>query len=150
VTWTYSGNPASSPGDAVRFWIGDTTETTPQLSDEELAYLLSLTGGHVLQAAILGCQELANRYASQVDFAVESELRVDLSQRAEAYAKRAKALRDETLIPGTSLSLVPRPYAGGVSKQDMARQKADSDRVPPSFTVGQFEEPGGRPEEETA
>jgi hypothetical protein len=148
MTWSYSGNPASSTLDATRFWVGDVTESTPQLSNEELAYLLTQTNDRPLPAAILACLELANRYSSQVDFAVESELRVDLSQRAEAYAKRAKELRDEVLIPGTGSSLAPVPYAGGISKSDMARQEADADRVPPSFYVGQFEERGGLHDEE--
>lgn len=144
MTWTYTGDPASSPGDAVRFWVGDTTETTPQLSDEEIAYLLSLTGGNVLQAAIAGCLQLANRYSSQVDFAVETELRVDLSQRAEAYATRAQELRNQAKLPGFG-GLVPVPYAGGISVSDMQRQEQDGDRVPPGVVVGIMSAPGTDP-----
>lgn len=144
MTWTYSGDPSTSPGDAVRFWVGDTTETTPQLSDEEIAYLLSLTGGHVLQAAIAGCVHLANRYSSQVDFAVETELRVDLSQRAEAYAKRAQELREQSKLPGFG-GLVPVPYAGGIRVSDMQRQEQDGDRVPPGFVTGIMSAPGTDP-----
>jgi hypothetical protein len=142
--WSYSGDPATSPNDAVRFWIGDTTETTPQLSDEEIAYLLSLTGGNVLQAAIAACVQLANRYSSQVDFAVETELRVQLSQRAEAYAKRAQELRDQAQLLGFG-GLVPMPYAGGISRSDMQRQEQDADRVPPGFVVGIMSAPGTDP-----
>lgn len=152
MTWTYSGDPASSPGDATRFWLGDTTETTPQLSDEELAYLLTQAGGKPLQAAILGCYALASKYASQVDFAVESELRVDLSQRAAAYAQRARDLERQAQQPGVAGAWAPQPYAGGVSQGDMQTREQDSDRVPPSFHVGQFEDGTWRqapgPEEE--
>jgi hypothetical protein len=142
MTWSYSGNPGASDLDAVRFWVGDVWEGTPQLTDEELTYLLSLTGGKVLPAAIAACLELANRYSSQVDFAVESELRVDLSQRAEAYAKRATELREQASIPGTVASRHPMPYAGGLSTSDMARQAADMDRVAPNFWVGMHDERG--------
>ena len=128
----------------MRFWIGDTTETTPQLSDEEIAYLLSLTDGAVLPAAILGCLQLANRYSSQVDFAVETELRVSLSQRADAYARRAQELREEVDRQTTS-GLAPLPYAGGISRSDMQRQEQDSDRVPPGFVVGIMSAPGTDP-----
>lgn len=145
MTWTYSGDPASSPNDAVRFWIGDTTESTPQLSDEEIAYLLSLTDGAVLPAAILGCVQLANRYSSQVDFAVEAELRVSLSQRAEAYAKRARELQGMTEVPGMPTAVHPLPYAGGISRSDMQRQEQDGDRVPPGFVVGIMSAPGTDP-----
>lgn len=144
MTWTYTGDPASSSGDAVRFWVGDVTDTTPQLSDEEIAYLLSLTGGNVLQAAIAGCVQLANRYSSQVDFAVETELRVDLSQRAEAYATRARELREQVKLPGFG-GLVPVPYAGGISVSDTQRQERDGDRVAPGFVVGIMSAPGTDP-----
>ena len=147
MTWTYTGDPSDSPKDAVRFWIGDTTEATPQLSDEEITYLLQLTGGSVMQAAILACMQLANRYSSQVDFAVETELRVALSQRAEAYAKRARELREQSQSPGTgsALGALPVPYAGGISRSDMERQERDGDRVPPGFVVGIMSAPGTDP-----
>lgn len=144
MTWTYTGDPSDSPKDAVRFWIGDTTESTPQMSDEEIAYLLALTGGNVLQAAIAACVQLANRYSSQVDFAVETELRVDLSQRAKAYATRAQELRDQAKLPGFG-GLMPVPYAGGISRRDMQRQEQDGDRVPPGFVVGIMSAPGTDP-----
>lgn len=128
----------------MRFWVGDVTEATPQLSDEEIAYLLSLTGGNILQAAIAGCLQLANRYSSQVDFAVETELRVDLSQRAQAYAKRAQELRDQSKVPGFG-GLVPVPYAGGISVSDVQRQEQDGDRVPPGFVTGIMSAPGTDP-----
>jgi hypothetical protein len=137
--WSYTGNPASSPKDAVRFWLGDVNDSTPQLSDEEIAYLLSLTNDQPLQAAILGCLELANRYSSQVDFAVETELRVSLSQRAQAYAQRARDLKEQVTIPGVTATLHPLPYAGGISTADKAAREQDSDRVPPSFWVGMHE-----------
>lgn len=128
----------------MRFWVGDVNESTPQLSDEEIAYLLSLTGGSVIQAAILACMQLANRYSSQVDFAVETELRVALSQRAEAYARRAQELRDQAKLPGFG-GLMPMPYAGGISRSDMQRQEQDGDRVPPGFVVGIMSAPGTDP-----
>lgn len=144
MTWTYSGDPQDTPKDAVRFWVGDTTEGAPQLSDEEIAYLLTLTGGSVVQAAIAGCIHLSNRYSSQVDFAVESELKVNLSQRAQAYADRAQELRQQSQMPGLG-TVHAQPYAGGVSRSDMERQEQAADRVPPAFVVGLMSEAGTDP-----
>lgn len=42
MAWTYSGNPASSDRDWIRFRLGDSKVETPQsLSDAELDYLLA-------------------------------------------------------------------------------------------------------------
>lgn len=41
MAWTYSGNPASSDRDKIRFLIGDVASTPQSLSDEELQYLIS-------------------------------------------------------------------------------------------------------------
>ena len=41
MTWTYSGDPASSPRDEVRFLIGDTDASAPLLSDAEVDYALA-------------------------------------------------------------------------------------------------------------
>jgi len=44
MTWTYSGNPANSSSDAVRFLIGDTDTTDQLISNEEIAYLVTVHG----------------------------------------------------------------------------------------------------------
>ncbi len=41
MTFTYSGDPSSSPADAVRFILADTVEETAALSDAEVAWLVS-------------------------------------------------------------------------------------------------------------
>lgn len=40
MAWTYSGNPASSDKDWIRFRLGDKKETPQSLTDEEIEYLL--------------------------------------------------------------------------------------------------------------
>lgn len=44
MTWTYSGNPASSALDEIRFLIGDTDTTDQLLSNEEINYLYAAYG----------------------------------------------------------------------------------------------------------
>ena len=41
MTWSYSGDPAASDLDAVRYIIGDTSEDMSLLTDEEIKYELS-------------------------------------------------------------------------------------------------------------
>ena len=44
MTWTYSGNPASSALDEIRFLIGDTNTADQLLSNEEINYLYTAYG----------------------------------------------------------------------------------------------------------
>lgn len=41
MAWSYSGNPASSVKDWIRFRLGDKKETPQSLSDEEMEYLIT-------------------------------------------------------------------------------------------------------------
>ena len=41
MSWTYSGDPASSKIDECRFLIGDTNENAPIMQNEEIEYLIS-------------------------------------------------------------------------------------------------------------
>lgn len=41
MTWSYSGDPASSDRDAVRFLVGDVDTTVQLLTDEEIDFLLA-------------------------------------------------------------------------------------------------------------
>lgn len=45
MAWTYSGNPNSSELDQFRFLIGDTMADEPILTDEEIQFVLTSTGG---------------------------------------------------------------------------------------------------------
>lgn len=53
MTWTYSGNPASSALDEIRFLIGDTDTNAQLLSNEEINYLYDAYGD--AYAAAVAC-----------------------------------------------------------------------------------------------
>ncbi|WIC89149.1 hypothetical protein SEA_OTTAWA_103 [Arthrobacter phage Ottawa] len=64
MAWTYSGNPAGSDLDKVRFLLGDTTQTaSATLTNEEITYLLAEEGGNTTSAAAEGALALAARYS---------------------------------------------------------------------------------------
>lgn len=114
MAWTYSGNPATSLRDQVRFLIGDTDPDDPLLQDEEIDWLLAQSNQNVLAAAAEACQAISARYSRQADRQV-GDLRIALSQKAEAYAKRAQEFRAKLPIAtGT-------PFAGGINKQPYFR-----------------------------
>jgi hypothetical protein len=95
VTWTYSGDPSTSDKDAVRFDLQDTDASTPLMTDEEIAYLLTTwmprydsTVGVAAEAA----QRLANRYAGVVDIVADG-VRASVSALAANFRQMAADLR---------------------------------------------------------
>ena len=53
---SYSGNPSTTPKDAVRFLIGDTV-SPEQFSDEEIVFLLQTQANYYMAAAVLSDQQ---------------------------------------------------------------------------------------------
>lgn len=134
MTWTYGGDPAANDRDKVRFLIGDTDTNDQQVSDEEIAYLLT-SEGSVPGAAVAAVQALIAKFSRLVDKSV-GDLSISYSQRVGQYEKLLRQLvQRRALRTGT-------PYAGGISESDKDTVEADTDRVRPEFYKGQFSHPG--------
>lgn len=107
---TYSGNPSTSPADAVRFEIGDTTAPF-LLSNAEIAYALAGNSDHVIASAADLADALAARFTSEA----ESESTGDMSitrRRAKGYADLAARLRkrlvgDPAPSTGRTINFLP-------------------------------------------
>lgn len=87
MTWTYSGNPASSDRDAVRFLVGDTDTTDQLITDEEIAYLLSVYS-EAPNAAVGAARSIAAKFARFSDQARtvgNLSLSESFSQKSEQY-----------------------------------------------------------------
>lgn len=131
MSWTYTGEIVSTR-DQVRFLIGDTIASDPQLTDQEVEYLLT-TYVTVGKAAIAACRTLAAKYARYSDKWV-GDLKILASQRVKHYLDLAKEL--ETSPVGAATSGLCAPSAGGISVAAKQEQEADTDRVAPFFTRG--------------
>lgn len=83
MAWTYSGNPASSNLDLVRFLIQDTDSTDQLLSNEEINYVLSVYGDPYLAA--ISCVTALIAQASRVT--EESKKVGDLSLTVKSGAR---------------------------------------------------------------
>jgi len=94
MTWSYSGDPATSPIDAIRLEIGDTVEEEQLLSDEEINYLYQESGKRVFAAAARACDILASKFAREADVSVGG-MRVQWRDQAEAYAALAQKIRQK-------------------------------------------------------
>jgi len=137
MAWSYSGNPAASDKDAVRFEIPDTDEAAQLVSDDEIAYALAEEGGTV-GAAARCCEIVARRYAQQADVAT-GDVKLTYSQQAKTLAVRAKELR--SLANGSHA-----PYSGGMSRTRKEGFAEDEDLESGNFRRGQFDNPvAGRP-----
>ena len=133
MAWSYSGDPTVSTKDEVRFLIGDTDTTDQQFQDTEITYAIT-TYDTALGAAVYCCLALAAKYARYVDKAV-GDLRISFSQRVKQYRDLAAKYQAEA---GSSDVQI---YAGGQSVSDKQTEELDTDRVNPSFKIGQMDNP---------
>ena len=143
MTWSYSGDPSSSPNDAVRFEVQDVLNTAQLLQDEEIAYAIAQEAGvepsggftqaEVLSSAAHCCEALVRRFSMQADTQV-GQLKVTYSRAAAGFAQRAVELR-------LRAQGMQGPYVGGLSKSDERAARQDTDRVQPAFTRDEFNSP---------
>lgn len=128
---TYSGDPSTSDLDAIRFWLQDTSSTTPLLNDDELRYFVDYAAGYssdpILLAAAL-CSVIMSKYAGVAEISGDG---ITYSQAAlqDKYSALATSLRDTWTRMNQSLGL---PYAGGVEWCDGVRLNAK----PALFAIG--------------
>lgn len=135
--WTYSGDPASSTKDEVRFLLGDTVQSDPQVSDEEIAYLLS-RWADPYTAAAQGAAALSATYTRLIDRTVGT-LSISYSQKAAQFATLAKDLRAQSRSPEGAAGAAPLTF--GIAWEEKDNKDADLDLVPDVFDYGLHDNP---------
>ena len=135
MTWSYDLQ-LTQTRDQLRLLIGDTTESSSQFQDEEIAFFLTQNGSALYLTASVLCQVLATRYSTQADKQV-GDLRLSLSQKATAYAARKKEF--EALAGSNVPGVVP--YSGGQTYSDKLIDEANPDLLHPYFKPGQHSFP---------
>lgn len=121
MTWTYSGNPASSDRDAVRFLVADTDSTDPLITDEEIAYLIAIYT-EAPYAAVGAARAIAAKFSREADQARtvgDLTLSESLSQKSTQYHHLADHLQ------GLSSGITLPPIA-----------RANADALGAEFTIG--------------
>lgn len=109
-TWTYSGDPASSDHDQLRFNIGDTNENDPLLSDAEIDFCVA-QGGPSYSGMALAAEAVAMRYGREADIRI-SPLSIDYNNRAKFWSMRADEYRKRSQqlgVPTFSISSFQDP-----------------------------------------
>ena len=134
-TYSFSGDPATSDKDAVRFWIQDMGPDVWLVSDQGILFVLQQYTQPLFAAAQV-LRALASQYAQKVTKRV-GDLSINYSDKAKQFLALADDLEQQASMNGVM------PYGGGVSKSDMRAVAENSDRPKPAFRVKQFDNPSG-------
>lgn len=132
MPYTYSGDPAASTRDAVRFAVGDTV-VPMQLSDEEIAALLARVGGAAPWAAPLAADALAAKYSHQVSYSAGRSSR-QLGDKAKQMRELAAQLRRELARYVVPVSTGQDAAADGIDAENEALKQQN-------FALGQMDNP---------
>lgn len=134
--WTYTANPADSDLDWVRWRIGDTDESEPLQSDQEIAAALASESSRSLAAALV-CDAIAAQFRKAFAFTVAdgagNNRTEQRQQRVAHYSALAAELRAEYARDGGGAGV---PFAGGISKADNDSRASNTDRASGSFYLG--------------
>lgn len=137
----YTDDPANIPDDQVRFYVGDTSTTAPDLTDNQVAFLLLEEGGNPLRAAARAAEVLAAKYAKTASEKRVGPLAIIQGTRSQSKAQEFSKLAKRLWARAGAGSTVP--YAGGTSILDKNSNVLDGDRVQPSFSRRMMRYPEG-------
>lgn len=133
MAWTYSGDPATSDRDKVRFLIGDTDSTDQLLQDAEIAYVITEAGGSIYQAAHDAAYAVASKFSRMATSKSVGDLSLSYSDRAKAFFDLANELLE--------LGARREPPTPWISPSNIVRASAKT--LPPSngteFYTGEFD-----------
>lgn len=127
MSWTYSGDPAASPLDALRFAVGDTQAKKPLLSDQELLACLGAVNGNATAAAVTACRGILFQLGRKRNESVGS-VSIQYSQEYDHYVQLLGQLTGQLGLFGSFTV-----YAGGISHQDTDAYEQNRDLIPPDF-----------------
>ena len=130
--WTYSGDPANSDSDAVRFMVGDTIRERPLLDDLEVDWIITQATNLNLRAA-LACEALWSRFLGISDYTVGSVSK-KFSDVAAKFKERAAEFRKDAY----KNARVSFPAHLCSTKRAL---EADNELEYPEFSIGMADNP---------
>lgn len=142
MAFTYSGNPASSARDEVRFLCSDTSSQPWSVADAEIDYALTLysanppvIGQNFRAAAECAANILGNLKGALADASV-GDLHASYNNATLGFYEAAYC----RLMQRANLQAV-QPYVGGASYSDKQAVDSDSDRVPVAHRIDGMRNP---------
>lgn len=130
MSFSYSGNPATSTLDELRFLAGDTLEGVALLTDEEALWLIAQNGTAAL--SLRPALQVMLAKVAHDTLIREGNVEKDLSSRRDTIQAM---LTEETTL--TSASVAFPPFLGGVSIAERDARRANSDLIQPAWSVEQ-------------
>ena len=109
MSWTYSGDPAFSDKDTVRFYISDIDAELPLLQDEDIYFLLDRwmpVYKSTLLTAAVAAEIIAGKFARQVSVNADG-VSVGISELQQKYNDLAESLRDQYKMEQQGTPLLP-------------------------------------------
>ena len=155
MSWSYSGDPADSDLDLVRFYVGDTDSRWELLQDEEILHVISQQTSFVDTSTSLPDIEAYRASAILVDALCafwarfvstkNKSLNVDAGKRFEngkVLARRLWARAGVSISEDGRQAVVAGIFVGGLTLSGKRTLDADTDAVQPAFRKGQDDHPG--------
>lgn len=102
MSWSYSGDPGSSPLDELRFLVGDTNENEPIMQDEELKYLIDQYGSNPNVLKYYVFMHVATIFARDIKRSLGPQSE-DPTKRLEYFQKQADFYKQLLTSAGISL-----------------------------------------------
>lgn len=130
MAFTWTGDPAASTIEKIRWEINDIDSTSAKFQDAEIQYAYNQEHS-IFNAAARLCEQLQARY-SDASSRTMGPLKVDMSELAKMYAYKARALRKRSGVWG-------KPYVGGQSDAKEEIFEDDSDLKQPIFSKGMMD-----------
>lgn len=112
MSFSYSGDPAESTLDAIRFYSQDVDSSDPLITNEEIEFIIS-SWSHVsdnaLFLAAVVCDAISSKFAREISFSADG-VSVGASELQEKYERLADSLRAQH----TAQEISGIPSAGGM------------------------------------
>jgi hypothetical protein len=135
MSWNYSGDPADSDLDAVRFYVQDTDTLDQLISDEEIEFLIAQwvpVYGSLIMVASMAAEAIAAKFAREVSYSADG-VSIGVQELQQKFDALALSLRDQY----KQFDIGGGPDIGGVLYSDYP----DPTIRPTIFAVGQNDNP---------
>lgn len=137
MTFSYSGNPASSQKDAVRFLLNDTEATDVLLQNEEIDFLIG-QWSDTYEIARAGAEIIASKFSREADSVSKTVGDLSLSKSFNDKASQYRALAKSFYLQ----RLRKTPPIPTINPEAIESTANRSPFTPTTdFHVGQFDNP---------
>lgn len=110
MSWSYSGKPANSQLDEMRFILGDTNMSEPVMQDEELEYLITEYGANRNLLLYQSFMRMAALFARDIKRSLGPQSE-DPTERLKFFKDQANQYKAKLSIAGISVPAYQHPKA---------------------------------------